>query len=303
MLIKQSVSKLEINFKSDVKNKLLGQLQSTGYKVNKKDSVEDVVRYYYDTLLREISNKPRQIEISNQLQAKQLTGNTKLALEKIFERAKTGNSLNRYLSKKILIPKYNDLLLYDWGIHHLHLGLTLDNLDPRFISRTNELLYVRVQESKLYCIDILSHDSVYGFAEKNLIQIIHENWPDLISSHIVIDNGSHIDLSSCDIHRLRESHVNTFVSTSDGTNYSPPGGGYASNGSSLNVTIKADMFLSKINSLENAIIQDEPSLRAQIMAAKGFKCPPTIKVRLQDWSETVLFAYEMKTKTHLSIPW
>lgn len=295
--------KLQINFANDVKQVMLDQLKKAGFIYNTKLEVDDLVRQYFNIRFREVEVRPRQVHISKELSAKLPVGDLKIGYDNIVALAKSGGHLNSYLSMELLKPDYKDPLLYDWRIHHFHLGTLPDKGDQRFITRTNELLYVRVEADDFYCIDILNHDPVNGFANKQLIEIIHQNWPQLIArdrfSNIPQPTG---DLSNEQIDKIRQANVTAFVSTSDGTAYMPAGGGYATDGSSIMVTRQADILLTHIFSVEEAVKADDSSVR-QAVVDRGIKCPRTIKVKLQGWDEQGVLAIEKKTDTKLRLMW
>ena len=207
-----------------------------------------------------------------------------------------------HLSQRLLEPEYRDLLLYDWGIHHLHLGIASCEKDPRFVARTNELLYVRVEPNDLYCIDILTHDPVDGFANQRLISIIHDNWPHLLQKYRIIGVNADPGLTNDLIAKGRSVGVTTCISTRDGFTYFPMGGGYASDGSSIQATTSGNMLIQRLHILESAIKNHESKVRERIERAIG-RCPCTIRVSLQSWDENGVTAVERKTKRRLKFAW
>lgn len=254
-------------------------------------------------IFREISNLPRKVHISRELTNRLPVGNIKAAFDDIVARAVSGKCLNQYLSTDLLKSENKDLLLYDWRIHHLHLGIVSDKGDPRFVSRTDELLYARVEPDSFYCIDILDHSLVDGFSNQKLIQIIHDNWPHLLISYRFSNvPQSAGQLTNEMIYKVREAGATTFISVSDGTSYMPSGGGYASDGSSIQVTRSTDLLLDRLFHLEEAIKNDEKNIRTQIVAAIG-GCPRTIKIKLQSWDESGVLTLEKKTNTRFRFPW
>ena len=97
---------------------------------------------------------------------------------------------------------YNDRMLNDWGVHHLHLG---DHIQRNgFIDRTKALLFCRFEQDDAYFVDILSHDY---FFEQNLGVIMHENWPDMLRRHRL--NGiKGAPITNAEISALREKNCN-----------------------------------------------------------------------------------------------
>lgn len=295
-------TKLEINFGNDLKRMLLQQLRAGGYRFNTKDSVHEIARQYFNVLFREISAQPRKVHVSKKLLSSLPTGDLRIAFDTIISNAKSGSLLNKYLSTELLNPSYKDALLYDWCIHHLHLGTKPDLGDPRFIERTNELLYVRVEDEDFYCIDILDHNPIDGFANQGMVQIVHDNWPHLINRFALNAAKVSPNLTNEEIYKVRAVGATACVTVADGTIYIPSGGGYASDGSSITVTRNAGDLVARILSQEKAIRSCEINVRDQIAQVTG-RCPRTIKITLKSWNPTGVECLERKTNSKLQIPW
>ena len=62
-----------------------------------------------------------------------------------------------------------DLLIADWGIHHLHLSPERDG------RRTGDLLFAVFRPDDAYLLQILPHGN---WAELSLLETIVRNWPD-----------------------------------------------------------------------------------------------------------------------------
>ena len=62
-----------------------------------------------------------------------------------------------HLSRKIVDLDYDDDLLNDWDIYHLHLGTNL-HIDG-FVKRTGPMLFVRFNEQNAYFKNVMGHGS------------------------------------------------------------------------------------------------------------------------------------------------
>src|SRR5262249_60253000 len=80
------------------------------------------------------------------------------------------------LSRKLLKRGFNDKMLNDWGIHHLHLGLSMEP-EGRFITRTGDVLFVLFRDDDAYLIDVREHGA---WCDGDLVEIVHTNWPETI---------------------------------------------------------------------------------------------------------------------------
>ena len=87
---------------------------------------------------------------------------------------RAGGDLRAYLSRDVLKrkrPDRNDGLLNSWGIQHLHFRT----------GGTDQLLFCAITESDVFVIQTLPHNAEYLWVNTQLIQILHDNWPDMIA--------------------------------------------------------------------------------------------------------------------------
>jgi hypothetical protein len=295
--------KLEINFKNDLRQVLLELFKTSGFLFNHKDSLENLMRQFLNWRMREIPAKPREVHISKELKYKLPEGQIARAFGKIMFNAATGGNLNPHLHKDLRNPGYKDLLLYDWGIHHLHLSVDPDPKHQGFLKGTKELLFARVDSSDFYCIDILDHEPIRSFANQNLVRIMHNNWPHVIAKYRVHEGiGLAQTVTNEDTHTLRTKHANTFVETPDGVIYFPIGGGCVASGMSITVVRGTDWLLNRFEVLEKSIKSNEENLRSRIRDYRG-RCPPVLNLKLREWDESGVEAFESRTKTKVMIRW
>jgi hypothetical protein len=127
------------------------------------------------------SRTPREVHVSSVLAASAKRLEHAKAVEDITAKITAGADLTDHLSERAKVayvptasqgPRHLredlDLLLADWGIHHLH-------LQTEIRPRGNDLLFVAFTERDAYLIDILPHGS---WAKLSLIETIVRDWPD-----------------------------------------------------------------------------------------------------------------------------
>lgn len=216
-------------------------------------------------------------------------------LIEIERRARQGRELNSFLSKRIRDPFQRDALLCDWGIHHLHLNLALDATE--FRRRSDRLLFALIQPEQLYFIAVGDHDS---WSDVDLIEIIHTSWPHSIAQHRMSDlPAPRTTWSPAERRNLRNAGVQTLVSISDGTTYAPIGGGYASDGSSLDVSLHLSQIRQYLLSLRNAVSASEAEIRHRCWAA-GVN-PDNLHLRLLVENE-IPYAVDERQNVRLRLP-
>ncbi|MCP6682287.1 hypothetical protein [Bacillus nakamurai] len=234
---------LQEHFKLAIRKKLLDY----GYSDVEKFPLDRMLYLFLNLQKRLISVQPRKIYISKEFKC--LPQYTEV-LKSIISRIKTGKDLSSHLSKTISYLNYDDHLLNDWGIHHLHLGEDLEK-NTGFVKRTDPLLFVRFTNNEAYLLQIMPHGN---WANEDLIQIINNNWPGTIKEFLIKGISSVSPaLSEKDRKNLRRHGISTFVQLEENKIYYPLGGGYTSNGSSLKAHIQADQLLKKLRCVEMKI--------------------------------------------------
>ncbi|RZK01619.1 MAG: hypothetical protein EOO46_19765 [Flavobacterium sp.] len=159
-----------------------------------------------------------------------------------------GENLRPHLSKLMDKIGFQDKMLFDWDIHHFHLGVNLNQ--NGYVDRTGPLLYARVTDDKIYFIKIAEHDN---WSDKDLITIIHENWPKSISSFRSSAEVLESNYDSEEIAQLRKANVNSIVNIAPGINYYGPGWGMASSGHSADAVDSYLHMLHRFRDMEKSI--------------------------------------------------
>jgi hypothetical protein len=139
---------------------------------------------YHNWLSRLVRPVPRRVLKSMQLLTNTLSHTFSTALADIEAAIENGDDLTPRLSKAVATYGYvagsgsgtrdKDLMLNDWGVHHLHLGTGQDAKDPRFLGRTDELLFVIFRPDTAYLLDIVPH---MNWTKQEIVRIAVTNWP------------------------------------------------------------------------------------------------------------------------------
>jgi|GEM_PF-1845046 len=245
------------NFEQDIKDFIFFDLnpdENLKTKLINKD-LNELIIIHSNWSQRTVSPRPRQVHYSSEIYSNQYYNDKKTVIEILKQKFLAGNSIRPYLSrgiKNIFIENDTssssdkDLMLNEWGIHHLHLG---ENLEPDgFIERTPAVLFCKIMNNDVYFIDILDHGNGHlPWTEKKLLEIIQANWPELMKPYEmkdVIDLSYHA--SNEDHHKLRRSGISTNLKIGDKF-YSPPTGGITLNGYSMLSSLNIILFRKLIN--------------------------------------------------------
>lgn len=240
---------VEIDLVADLQNHSERIIKNNGFKCGDN---EDWIRLYFNMQKRVISLIPRTV-----IKSKEFVCPTEYeyALEEIEDKIKNGNSIIPYMSDKILDLNYRDRLLYDWNIYHLHLSRR--QRPDGFIKRSDYELFIYVTDDTVYFIQIYPHSKKHLYSTQEMVAIIHKNWPNLISRYKikgVLCGTEQITDERYDM--LRKNGISTFVDLGNGTLYMSFGGGYATNGSSLEVTRNSDYWKSLMRQYEQLIVRE-----------------------------------------------
>ena len=237
-------------------------MASKGYDIASiKCDDEAAIRSYARFDRRIIEPRPRRILKASNFDS----SNHEVGIAKLEAAIRNGDSLTPYMSKTITDTGYRDSLLDHWGIFHFHLGTELED-GGSFVRRTRDVLLCRVDDSHAYFIKVVPHVPAPWY-EKELIEIIHENWPESIKHALATGvTGLSPTLNDQEVAELRrKSNIVLLLEMSDGTVYVPPGVGntlvtVATDGSSVNDTRFADWLHRLTKLIEERIRDDYPRI-------------------------------------------
>jgi hypothetical protein len=135
---------------------------------------------------RLIPAQPRDCHVSAELSASPNASEHKDALDVIVAKIEAGEDLRPHLSRRVKMAHQSgaarkglgtrrdrDLLVADWGIHHLHLTTKLES--DGYVERTGDLLFGVFTTESAFLIGIYPHGD-WGL--KEMLEILVHNWPD-----------------------------------------------------------------------------------------------------------------------------
>jgi hypothetical protein len=285
---------LDINFYNDWINILRDELIQLGYTIKLTTSDETIEIQFFNVQKRRIHPTPRTI-----YQAKDLTvpKGYKENFEELLQKIELGTDVNPHLSRNMKKPGFTDEMLNDWGIYHFHLGISTDS--DGYQTRTNPLLYAWVTNEAVYAITVESHGA---WADKELLNKILENWPELLFSYRLSGVDSVYEYDSTDISEFRKSGVMSPVKLSDNNIYIPPGGGYASDcaRTSSEVVEAMDKFRRRIWDFEDSMCTIFPDLLEKLKE-DGKSLPAKLQYRLVIAQDNYFYAVEETVKQSVKL--
>lgn len=303
--------KVELSIVSDYAQILRKRLTDRiGYPKSSVDRIQDddsVILAYFRVLRRLVSNVPRAIFKARGFACPPEHVD---ALAQIESKIRKGDSITPYLSRQVLEISYNDALLNEWSIQHLHLGTSVSS-DPKhrglLIESTKKLLFVYFDEQCAYFIKVLGHGS--DFADQILIQTIHDNWPEILEPYrdpnVISVHPS--DLTSTDRYRLRKANLNVGgVTVSDGTTYVMIGGVVATSGDNMFDLMRTDRFREWADGLKKDVIKRMPAIMTELKE-RGIEViePIVLRLCIEDDSDKHWFLVDDNNRFEIPIigPW
>lgn len=188
-------------------------------------------------------------------------------LKRLETEIENGANLNSYLSRSIMDCSKDDLMLYDWGIYHLHISDKLDiKKSDGFMERSDLLLYALFDNDKAYFIKTINHKGENNmWTQKECLEIINDNWPHLLEPYIMKGVSKEQQYISDDERSaLRRNHLNTFITLNNGVVIMPPNMGLVCDGSPFKAVYDADYLKKQLNAVQSSILNDISYFRKKI---------------------------------------
>lgn len=172
------------NFRQDLKEFILEQfdelikicgLQITtqSRKFLKDGECFDLVRWYIYNR-QKIPYGKKKVYFSKEILKSPLYKALKKKVDRIKNCFENGGDILQFLTEHINHLVFEDKLLNDWGLLHLH----LHPIDERNSNNDNLLLFIYIQDDNAFFLNIGSHNS---FADIRLLEIIDNNWVGLLN--------------------------------------------------------------------------------------------------------------------------
>lgn len=223
----------EIDFEKDCEEIAKSRIVNNGFSstANRNAPIE-----MFKMMKKTIKPMPRQVKKSDSFVC---PFGYELALSELETKIINGENLKPFLTEKYDDITYNDGFLNDWNLFHLHLSRRY-RTDGR-VQRSNHLIIAWVTDDFVYFITVKDHNDIHCFTDKDYLEIIYRNWPNLLSPFIVNGVASK-NVSNNDIKALRECNINGFAVLDNGLVLTNAGGGSMSNGNPIDSTLKSIIY-------------------------------------------------------------
>ena len=139
---------------------------------------------------RLVAVQPRNCHLSRELQASAKAVEHMAELDAVVAKIEAGGDLTPHLSKRVRHGydprpvgegslsgrRDRDLMVSDWGIHHLHLSTEHEDNASGFVRRGGDLLFAAFKPTDAYLIGIYRH--VTDWARRDILVTVVHNWSD-----------------------------------------------------------------------------------------------------------------------------
>lgn len=243
----------QIDLCQDLENLARNGLVQLGFDAEKVKGLQNPLVKFFEYHILHIPMKKRKVCKSDVFQCPK---QYEQALEEFIQKVENGEDINPFLSNKKDDLEANDLLLYDWKIYHFHLTRRYNsNGQP---TRSNYLIFAVYTDETMFFIQIYKHQKKAVFAQKELLEIMSRNWPQL-AAYREVKNVSVRDITDEERLAIRNKHE-LMLTNIYGKTYFSLGGGYVSNGSSLRAVQLSDLLLDAMKDLEKWIFLNLSSI-------------------------------------------
>ena len=202
---------------------------------------------------------------------KLLTEKHKSAYDDIKNKLTRGDDIGPFLSKQAQNPKFQDYLLLDWNIHHLHLNSS--NSGGYFNDRSDYLLMVIFNNGFAYLVDIEHHRDGDVFVKREYLKIVKDNWPEIMKRYELVGAlDVSFNPSNEEIKTLRKNQINVCLKIDDKV-YSPIGGGINTAGTGIDHINRAIRWKKYIDSVEEKYKANTDRVLEDIFKKTGKRFP------------------------------
>lgn len=244
---------MRIDFESDLKAEINKNFKRWGIKALREAPIDDYLLDYLSTMKKLVSSRRRVVKYSRALASQISNHPQRKAIEHIERLFTAGGNVNIFQSQRLIQTKFHDHLVYEWNIFHFHLSMTRP-AGSIFVKQVNSLLFVYITDSEAVFLDVAKH-SPGIFADVKWIEMLHDDFPDLIRQYEDIRTSEHFlipELNSEDRQALWNKGYSIGMTKIRNKMYRNPGLGRMTSGHNIFVRQNADRIWVWLYSVKNS---------------------------------------------------
>lgn len=249
--------------------------KSVGMKYTPSTDIRRCLVDFMNLEMKIIKPVPRLVYRSKEITSRRIPMENRRALAYIENKIRSGADITFHQSKDVLNPEFNDLLLNDWVIHHLHLSDTKKQKNQRFYDRTKYVLFAIFGANQAFLIDIRTHGpngEPHVFAKKELLEIIDRNWPEILKGYVHEEITALLhDPTDEQVDKFRKNGISFGMTEVNGKVIMNPGIGITTGGNNLHVVKRANEIIRYLQGSLMEIDKDEEGMRRELSERAGFE--------------------------------
>ena len=222
-----------MDFLSDLKVAIVSEFRHQGISFPENADLKHLASRYLEMRIRRIEPVPREVHFSEEIHysLRKLSRETDPKVrEEALEAWGTvfylrhlfvsGDTVMPFLTDRVTNTEKTDGLLWDYGMHHMHLSREPGKCG--FVKRSDWLLFAIVADQDVFFVDLRKHKDPerqgFEWVRQDLLDIVHNNWPELTESRLLHGvTGS--EVTNAEKLELRRKNVNLVLSHSRNRRY------------------------------------------------------------------------------------
>ena len=293
-----------MNLLNDLADIIKSEFAEQGIRSPEGADIRTLTSRWLEMRIRRIEPVPRAVYLSDEIHhslgrlassrdAKKLEAwGTVFYLRHAFQQ---GCSVISFLTNRVDDTEKTDGLLWDYGIHHLHLGRK--TVKDGFVERTDQLLFAIVSDEAAYFVDVRPHrDQGFEWVRQDLLVIVHRNWPALIEDR-VLHGVSGNTITDVEKKELRRKHANV-IHEVGGKYIAPLGWGMNADGHSTRCWFLAAKLIHEVTWCQDNADLARSEVRA-VLSNRGIRPDHQIDLQLVRVSDCDM-TYEVASKVTAS---
>ena len=292
-----------MNFFDDFREIVINKLKSIGAGVNPKNvSNTNKLFLQYLQVLDKLFVPHQKLDVlfSQELMQKMVSFSkgTQNAIKDIKRRLEEGINILGYFSKDVCKSGVVDMLVRNWNIYHAHVDMPW-NEAQKHVKRSNNLLFFTHKGCKVYFLDILPHPKGDEWPTKHFLEIIYDNWNDLLNIAPCVTSVKP-SLSDKELYLARKRGVYVMVPVRDCVVF-PPNLGIASSRDNNLAVRKLGHYMKNLKYWQKWLTEHENELLNELKVQTNKKSI-NLQWSLVDFDDKDLWIYEKQYDIHTNLP-
>jgi hypothetical protein len=246
---------------------------------------------FFNWIDRLVHPHPRVAARSREYTSKSLSSDIAMDLQHLVEKIEEGTDLTPHLSRQVMQGfspgrptrkkdlskrKDLDLLLNDWGIHHLHLFHAPHPDGSGFVARTDLVLFAIFTFDTAYLLEVMPHGT---WTNQHLVEVAVHNWP---GSQLFYPfpklQGLKSPISQTDRKLLRSIGITSPIEV-DGKIYASRALGIMTTGITTQAIRRADQLFDALEEIARELEKDKQYLLRRIeQITKSYPTEPQFQL-------------------------